>query len=160
MYTLFVDLDGVLVDFEKGVEAVTGSLPSGQTPRSMWSQLARTEGFYEHLEWSADGRELWDAVKHLEPIILTGLPLGSWAEPQKRAWVKRELGDHVPVITCMSRKKAVRAREAAPNDSTPILIDDREKLRDAWEQMGGIFIHHTSAEKSISELSNYMSLDG
>jgi hypothetical protein len=159
MYTLFVDLDGVLVDFESGVAAATGSLPHDQSVRTMWSKLARTPGFYEHLEWTEDGHELWDAVKHLEPTILTGLPLGKWAEPQKRAWVARELGPDVQVITCMSRDKAKKAREAAPNDATPILVDDRERLREAWEAMGGVFIHHTSARRSLDELSRYIPLD-
>lgn len=30
-----------------------------------------------------DGRELWGGVESLRPTILTGLPMGNWAEPQK-----------------------------------------------------------------------------
>ncbi|MFP4114862.1 MAG: hypothetical protein ACOC1I_03285 [Spirochaetota bacterium] len=156
MYRLFVDLDGVLVDFESGVKRVTGRLPHEQTQRSMWSQLARTDGFYEHLDWTRDGRELWEALKEHEPTILTGLPLGRWAEPQKRAWCARELGPGVPVITCMSRNKAKRAREVTPPDATPVLVDDREWLRDRWEEMGGVFVHHTDAASSIERVNAIM----
>ena len=156
MHKLFVDLDGVLVDFDKGVLQVTGSYPSELSPRRMWSQLARTPGFYEHLDWMPDGRELWSAVRELEPIILTGLPMGTWAEPQKRAWCARELGPQVPVITCMSRNKAVRAAEATPQDATPVLIDDRERLREAWQEMGGVFILHESAQSSITRLETVL----
>lgn len=37
----------------------------------------------EHLEWMSDGRELWNNIVDLQPAILTGLPMGKWAEPQK-----------------------------------------------------------------------------
>lgn len=37
----------------------------------------------EYLDWMEDGRDLWDGVRDLQPTILTGLPMGDWAEPQK-----------------------------------------------------------------------------
>lgn len=152
MYKLFVDLDGVLADFEAAVIRITGRHPSEQPPRKMWPELARTPGFYEHLAWTSDGRALWEAVRDLRPTILTGLPLGRWAEPQKRAWCARELGPEVPVITCMSRDKARHAREATPEGVVPLLIDDRERLRDSWEHMGGVFVHHTDAASSVAAI--------
>ena len=33
-----------------------------------------------------------------------------------------------------------------------MLIDDRVSLREAWEEKGGIFVHHTSAERTIGVL--------
>jgi len=152
MHELFLDLDGVLVDFDAGVKRVTGNLPSELSPRRMWPQLARADGFYEHLDWLPDGRRLWTAVEPLRPTILTGLPMGKWAEPQKRAWCARELGAEVPVITCMSRDKAARANEAVPRGRTPVLVDDRERLRESWELMGGLFVHHTDAESTLRAL--------
>ena len=98
MYKVFVDLDGVLVDFEAGVRRVTGKMPDEQSIRSMWSRLAVEPGFYEHLEWMPDGADLWERVRGLQPTILTGLPWGNWAKPQKIAWCARELGPDVPVV--------------------------------------------------------------
>jgi hypothetical protein len=151
-HVLFVDLDGVLADFEAGVVSVTGKLPHDQPARVMWKSLARTDRFYETLPWMSDGKRLWEEVAGLDPTILTGLPLGRWAEPQKRAWCARELGSNVPVITCMSRAKAKHARAVAPDPAVPVLIDDRLSLRDSWVGMGGVFIHHTGAEQSIEQL--------
>jgi hypothetical protein len=156
-YCLFVDLDGVLVDFDSGVERVTGARPSEQLPRAMWPRLARTPSFYTHLEWTPDGPLLWEHVRTYHPTILTGLPLGRWAAPQKRAWCERELGREVRVITCMSREKSHRARTATPLDVTPVLIDDRASLRDAFEREGGLFIHHVEAASTIAALER---LDG
>jgi hypothetical protein len=153
-YKLFVDLDGVLADFEHGVLLATGKEPSRQSSRAMWSTLAKTPRFYAELEWMPGARALWDFVAPYEPTILTGLPYGKWAEPQKREWCRRELGPDVPVITCFSREKAKRAAAATPGDKVPVLIDDRESQKDPWEGIGGVFIHHTSVEKTIGELED------
>lgn len=151
MYTLFVDLDGVLVDFEGGVHEHTGRLVSEMSPRQMWPWLARIPDFYARLKWTSDGKELWGHVLPHSPIILTGLPMGNWARPQKLAWCERELGRQVLVVTCMSRDKAKVALEYA-GDSVPVLVDDRESIRDSWESMGGNFILHRSAAETIVAL--------
>ncbi len=152
-YSLFIDLDGVLCDFDGAVRALFGREPHELKPGEMWSRIARTPGFYEHLAWLPDGRELWKHVAPYSPTVLTGLPRGSWAEPQKRAWCRRELGADVPVITCMSREKAERAREAAPEGTTLVLVDDRQSVGERWEAAGNIFILHRSARESIAALS-------
>jgi hypothetical protein len=146
-YQLFLDLDGVLADFDNAVKKVTGKLPAQLDIGFMWKTLARTKDFYAQLDWMSDGRALFDAMSEYHPVILTGLPYGSWAEGQKRRWCARELGEDIEVITCMTREKPEKA--LAYTTKTPILIDDRLKTKDAWEDMGGIFILHRSAEESI-----------
>lgn len=45
---VYCDLDGCLVDFEKGCRAVfSGKNPGELTPKVMWGGFARTEGFCE-----------------------------------------------------------------------------------------------------------------
>lgn len=93
-----------------------------------------------------DAMELWHFCAPFGPTILTGLPRGRWAEPQKRKWVKCHLGPHVPVIACMARDKC---QFAAPGD---VLVDDTTRYAHLWEARGGIFVHHRSAAESIEEL--------
>lgn len=152
MYTLFVDLDGVLADFDQGVIDIFGVPPEEIPVPKMWGRLARTPDFYASLSWTLDGRELWKYAAPCNPTILTGLPRGTWARPQKIRWCEHHLGAHVPVITCMSREKPARAAAVTPAGNTPILVDDRERQREPWVQMGGIFIHHRSATESIDRL--------
>ena len=80
---LFLDADGVLADFDKGARRLLGLSPKDFIARHgrgrFWSRLAKAKNFYGDLPEMSDARLLFDAVKHLEPIILTGLPLGSWA---------------------------------------------------------------------------------
>jgi hypothetical protein len=159
-YQLFLDLDGVLVDFDRGVFFHTGKSPNDQTPKQMWSVLARVKSFYSKLDWMADGKLLWEQTKALDPVILTGLPLGKWAEPQKRAWCKRELGKNIEVICGMSRDKHLLAwdwlHERGLANVIPVLIDDRLKTKFAWEESGGKFILHFSAEESLRELQHFL----
>ena len=152
----FVDLDGVLADFNEGVIRATGTEPHNQSPKQMWPVLARTPGFYEHLEWMSDGKELWNALCIFNPVILTGVPWGNWAEQQKRIWCARELGKSVPVITGSSSHKAELActwlEEKSCSDRMHLLIDDRLKIKEKWEASEGIFILHTSAKDSLAQL--------
>jgi hypothetical protein len=143
---LFLDLDGVLADFDRGVKELTGKPPEEQGLRSMWRALARHPDFFNTLSFMADADILWAFCRPHEPTILTGLPLGSWAPAQKARWVSRMLGGDTPLITCLSRDK--------PRYSKPghVLVDDRARARAGWEAKGGVFIHHTSAERSIAQL--------
>jgi hypothetical protein len=144
---LFLDLDGVLADFDRGVEAVTGRRPDQLSTRTMWRALAAEPDFFGTLEMMRDALDLWHFCKPFEPVILTGLPFGHWAPAQKRRWVRRMLGEEVPVITCLSRDKH---RYAAPG---AVLVDDRPSLREPWERAGGIFVLHKSAAQSIADLT-------
>ena len=147
---LFLDADGVLADFDEGAERLLGmSLRQYEAKHgrnSFWKRLASAKNFYGTLPEMPDARILFEGVKHLKPTILTGLPLGSWAAPQKIDWA----ADHfpgVPIITCMARDKH---KHMHPGD---VLVDDRENHRATYEAAGVIFIHHKNATDSLRQLS-------
>ena len=149
---LYLDCDGVLADFEHGAAAILGmaskAYQARQGPGRFWQQLARAPDFYGELPMLPDAQELFDAVRHLDPIILTGLPRGNWAADQKRRWAAR----HFPgtrIITCMAVDKRNHCQ------SGDVLVDDTLKHRHLWEEAGGIFIHHRSARESIEQLAVY-----
>jgi len=58
----------------------------------------------------------------------------------------RKRKGHINVITCWSRNKHCESKK------NHVLIDDRLALREAWEENGGIFVHHTSAERTLEVL--------
>ncbi|MCK9486450.1 MAG: hypothetical protein M0R73_07085 [Dehalococcoidia bacterium] len=144
--TLFLDLDGVLADFEAHVEALFGEPPSRLPLSQMWARAEATPGFFETMPLIPDAMDLWNYCRPFDPEILTGLPRGRWAEPQKRAWVRRRLGPCVTVHSCMARDKHLLAR---PGD---VLVDDRTRWAHLWEGAGGVFVHHRSAAESIQAL--------
>jgi 5'(3')-deoxyribonucleotidase len=148
---LFLDADGVLADFDEGARRLLGIRPKEYIAKhgraAFWKRLARARNFYGSLSEMPDARRLFDAVKHLEPTILTGLPIGSWAAPQKVEWAATHFPG-VPIITCMASDKH---KHMHPGD---VLVDDREKHRDAYEAAGVIFVHHRDAEDSLRQLAN------
>jgi hypothetical protein len=93
-----------------------------------------------------DAQRLFQAVKHLKPAILTGLPLGKWAAPQKERWAAEHFPS-VPIITTMARQKHLHMQ---PGD---VLVDDRDTHRHLWEDAGGIFVHHKNAEDTLRQLA-------
>ncbi|HEU4956137.1 MAG TPA: hypothetical protein VFT40_00770, partial [Sphingomicrobium sp.] len=105
---LFLDCDGVLADFDAGARDVLGmssrSFEDRYGKREFWRRIARAPDFYASLPLMTDARTLFEAVAHLDPIILTGLPLGNWAAPQKVNWAAEHFPG-VPIITCMARDK-------------------------------------------------------
>jgi hypothetical protein len=155
MRRLYLDCDGVLADFDEGATAILGMKPKAFEHRHglgrFWQKLAAAPDFYFSLPLMADAMRLFDAVKHLDPIILTGLPRGNWAADQKMRWAAQHFPG-VRMITCMARDKRNHAKDG------DVLVDDNDKFRHLWEQAGGIFVHHKNAESSIAELANYFTL--
>jgi hypothetical protein len=147
---LFLDADGVLADFDAGATALLGMTPhefeARHGRREFWRRIAKAPNFYGTLPEMPDARRLFDAVEHLKPTILTGLPLGNWAAPQKVKWAAEHFPG-VPIITCMARDKH---RHMSAGD---VLVDDRENHRAAYEKEGVVFIHHASAEDSLRQLA-------
>jgi hypothetical protein len=146
---VYLDCDGVLADFETAARAVFGVPSEDFEARygtgAFWQALAARPDFFGGLALLPDALQLFDAVKHLDPIILTGLPGGDWAEPQKRRWAAR----HFPGVPMIATSAALKREHCHPGDA---LVDDWDRYRDLWEDAGGIFIHHRSAAASIAAL--------
>lgn len=147
---IYLDCDGVLADFDAGAEAVLGMTPDRFERRyglgRFWAKLASTPDYFDTLPLLPDAMELYEAVRHRDPIILTGLPRGRWAEPQKRAWAAR----HFPGVEVITTSAALKREHCHPGDA---LVDDRDKFRHLWEAEGGVFIDHKDARSTIAELN-------
>jgi hypothetical protein len=94
-------------------------------------------------------RELWDAVKHVNPTVLTGCPKSDYdrAAVAKIAWWKEHF-NHDAVITCLSRDKALHIK--AEGDW---LVDDMSKNCKRWAAAKGNALRYTGDwEGAISVL--------
>ena len=146
---IYLDSDGVLADFDKAAVRILGLAPAEFETRhgsgEFWKRLAGADNFFDNLDPMPDAYELYEAVRRKHPIILTGLPGGEWAEPQKRRWAQRHFPG-VPVITTLA---ALKREHCHPGD---VLVDDRDQHRHLWEAAGGLFILHASARSSVAAL--------
>jgi hypothetical protein len=146
---IFVDMDGVLADFDAGYELQFGIRPSKADDNVDWSMVRRTEGFYCNLPPMPDFEMLWAGLIPFSPIILTGVPSSvEEATDNKRAWVRKHIGPDQRMIACPSKDKSLHILR--PGD---VLIDDWEKYRSLWIERGGRWITHVSAEASLNELA-------
>ena len=149
MPTVFLDCDGVLADFDRGATRVLGMSPEVFQGRFglklFWNRLAAEPDFFAELDLLPDARNLYEAVRACRPVILTGLPRGNWAEPQKRRWAAR----HFPGVPMIATTAALKREHCSPGDA---LVDDWDTHRHRWEEAGGVFIHHRDAASSIRAL--------
>jgi len=154
--TFFLDLDGVLADFDLGYENLTGIKPTRwpHPDNINWNRIQAVPDFYLSLPLMPGAEMLFEATAALceryggQPTILTGIPASiDAADNNKRRWVARHFGENVPVICCRSRDKYLHGK---PND---VLVDDYLKYRREWEHMGGVFIHYRDAAQAIDELT-------
>lgn len=153
-YKVYVDLDGVLVDFDSEMARIgfpRAKVENDKVAKSkFWQAVGRLakEGkpFWGAMNPMPDATQLWNYVKKYNPEILSATGHVGNATQEKHEWVKKYLGD-VPVH--LTRKSADKAQYAAPNH---ILIDDRAKSIEPWLAAGGIGILHKNAADTINKL--------
>ena len=149
---LYLDCDGVLADFDHGATAILGLPPRAYEAKHgmgrFWQKLATAPDFYFGLPLMPDAMELFEAVRHLDPVILTGLPRGNWAADQKVRWAAHYFPG-TRIITTMARDKRDHAKEG------DVLVDDQMRHAHLWEEAGGIFVHHRNAKDTIAKLKRW-----
>ena len=151
MTQLFLDMDGVLADFDRGWELHFGTPflrdEKGQYIKEDidWSTIP--DDFFRHLPPMEDLEELLSYTTRHNPIVLTGVPKSLTHVPNhKLAWAAQHLGPNIEVRCCYSREKCLHA------NTGDILIDDWEKYKSLWIKKGGIWITHTNTKSTISQL--------
>lgn len=161
---LYVDMDRVLCNFLKGVVKATGLKVFthedwAKNREQAWKIIHDMKAeFWANLEWTADGRNLWYAVKHLSPRILSAYPKVKDLRPAavvgKTLWIFNNLGAEYSwhAQFCAVEDKQLRAERGA------ILIDDNALTIKQWRSKGGIGILHTSTRATLEELKHHANL--
>ena len=149
-YKLYCDMDGVLVDFERGYNDLTGKQTPGvdstYDKNDFWSSITKAGAkFWAELNWMSDGQQLWDYIKQYNPKLLTAPSREQSSEIGKQEWVNNNIPG-TPVVFKQAKDKKDLAEPNA------ILIDDRKDNIQQWIDAGGIGIRHTSTESTIKQL--------
>jgi 5'(3')-deoxyribonucleotidase len=156
-YIIYCDLDGVLVDFDKGYKDLTGVTTDHanvQGKQNFWDQFNNSlKGkniseykYWSELEWESDGKQLWSYIKQYNPFILTAPTRNPESKEGKTYWVQNNIGPVRKLIFAYSFKKPEYSRK------NHILIDDRQETIVEWNAKGGIGILHTSTQDTIKQL--------
>ena len=165
---IFCDLDGVLVDFNRGFKNLEENSDK-LTPKeydkehgkhSMWKIIdPEGEKFWIRLKWTKDGRELWDYLTRYKPIILSSPSRSKHSIPGKMEWIKRNLGITQAKPTTSASDWDPESRIILSSDKfkfarskNDILIDDTRAKLDKWTAAGGTGIFHNDATDTIRVL--------
>lgn len=162
---VYVDLDGVLVDFDHGVNQFFGltSAQSDELNRVLaskhgWPKLQREwPTFWIDIPPMPNALALWRLVKPHRPSILTACP-PSWpsAATGKHVWVKRHLPKfamhpHEKFHAVLRPQKRTFARQ--PDGTPNILIDDYDVNITEWTASGGIGLHYTDGRAGLTRVA-------
>ena len=151
---VYLDMDGVLVNLEKGAFKVHG-VKLGDVPKpERWEKIRDTKDFWKNLEWMPGAEKLWNFLKPYEPSIMSAYATHEPNSARGKAdWLKTHVGklprDRVNLVKRADKQRFAKdGRTRQPN----ILVDDHPKNIKEWEANGGIGIHHTSVNKTIAKL--------
>jgi hypothetical protein len=147
-YKIYCDLDGVLVDFSKGYEDLTGINLNGvfRDDEEFWIPINNAGyNFWINLKWKPDGKQMWNYIKKYNPNILSAPSKKDESRIGKIDWVKREIPDGHLILRTAKNKKEFACPQC-------ILIDDLPSNIKSWIESGGIGILHTSADDTIKQL--------
>jgi len=147
-YKIYCDMDGVLVDFNKGYKELTGEDLTGEhrNDTDFWDPITKAGyDFWFNLEWMSDGKRLWKYIEKHNPKLLSAPSRQEDSRVAKLDWVYKEL----PGVHLILRSAKHKKDFATP---TSILIDDRLDNIQGWREAGGIGIHHVSTKHTIDQL--------
>ncbi|MCQ2505573.1 MAG: hypothetical protein MJ113_00135 [Lachnospiraceae bacterium] len=159
---IYLDMDGVLADFDKGVQDLLG-LPrvdqgkrTEEENRKLHQSMREYDHFYDHLELLPHAKEMFNYIygrfgKRCE--VLSGIPVPkkgiATAKDDKIAWMRRNLSEDIKMNIVLRSEKVnyCEGRDC-------ILIDDFSKNIEEWEAAGGTGILFTSWEDTKEKLEN------
>lgn len=150
--TLYLDMDGVLADFNKAYTALDPKLED----RKKFREAVITYRIFEDLEFMPDAQELLNHVSKLQGVrveILTSMGTfdpfqGNSAKSQKILWLNKK---NIPYKPNFVRAKHEKAQYATP---TSILIDDSSGCIGPFLVAGGHGILHRTAAETIEVLDS------
>jgi|LakMenE01Jun11ns_1017448.scaffolds.fasta_scaffold9763595_3 5'-nucleotidase len=160
MNTLYLDMDGVVADFDEYAFRAFGFAPSiGIYTDDKWNKLATNPRIYRDLLPTEYAQRLYqECVKlclkyNYNWAFLTAVPKRNdvkFAFYDKVEWAQKYF-PNVPVFFGPYSKD--KHQHCKIND---ILIDDRQSNIDEWNAAGGIAILHRDYESTILQLNHYM----
>jgi|TARA_B110000467_G_scaffold83213_1_gene75080 hypothetical protein len=160
---IYLDMDGVLVDFVAGIRKLTGTkldMESKEFSDVVMGVLHKTSsgelsGFWEELPLLSDGLKLAKYIsgKGLGLYILSSCSGDLlYCKKEKYKWVKKNIGRYIPRSNVIVTKTATEKLKYLQEGD--ILIDDFKKNVTRWNSSGGVGIWHVQGmySKTISQL--------
>ncbi len=164
MKTIYLDMDGVVADWEAGAAEIVGyysEYPEKPYPQTDWEKIRSHQRIFRDLPKMKRADEMVELARKFRDeldwklLFLTAVPHYNdihWAYYDKVMWAHERYPD-IPVhFGPFSQDKK---NHANPGD---ILVDDRFDNCNSWREVGGIAVrvtkYYSEALKELNELFN------
>ena len=150
---IYCDMDQVLCHFMAGADKAAGGSFVTADKGERWQKISDTKGFWAELEWMPGSKKLWQFIAKYDAHILSAFSKkDSNSRPGKMKWLAKNTNVKRGNIHLVQRdqKQAYATIDGKPS----VLVDDYIKNIKEWEQRGGIGVHHTNVNKTITRLKS------
>jgi len=149
--TIYLDMDGVIADFDRGYSAIYGVFCRDDHVREHWTEAVKN-GIFESLELMPGAQGMIDYIftLGLNVEILSSVSNrgdGEDVARQKIAWLKKHNLEHLKYNFTPNKKSKGKF---ATTES--LLIDDSQECYDAFTNKGGYAILHKDSVATIKQL--------
>lgn len=167
-HLIFIDLDGVMVDLDRGLLEKRGyAFPTNQSPEIkrdidvMWDDVSRTPDFWSTLPPMLQFEKLYEKILTIcpRPIILSATPecygfddRHEACKLQKIAWVHKNLGAAQAIRAIITKSKLKQNFMHIEPSEQAILVDDHADNINRWIHAGGVGVLHHSVEGALDQL--------
>ena len=152
MPQIYLDMDGLLVDYEGGLKNTAKELGvSEDDGKAIWNKInSNPEEWWSNLKTIPEGMKIFNAIKDKEPSVLSAAGTNERTKQGKLEWLKKNgLTPYLKEIIFVNNKSA-KKKYAKGGD---ILIDDRPDNVADWEMEGGTsYLFQNNANQIIKQL--------
>lgn len=158
-YTIYLDMDGVIADFDQRFRDIAGMGPRDfeekYGKKAFWDLIDEENKvkFWVGIPLMPGAKRLVDYVSQYDYEILTAPSIKKQSRLGKMIWLRKLHSDLFPNKPKVNFKQAKEKHQVKSNlTKSDILIDDRAKTINTWNSAGGTGILYTSAEDTIKQL--------
>ena len=158
-YYIYLDMDGVVADFDKRFEELSGMLPQSYVDKNglkaFWDLIDEKHkvAFWRGIELMPGAEQLVRYVEQHPFEMLTAPSIKKQSVIGKSLWVKDKVGTLYSMKPKVTYRSAKQKHTVKPNLSKfDILIDDKGSTIDNWNAAGGTAILYQNAGQVINDL--------
>jgi len=157
-YKIYVDMDGVLTDWEDQFKRYSGGIPvnvyDNLYGKAKQYQLVNQNSptYYANMHWMKDGKLLYNFIKEFPHVEILSHAPDKKAFIGKMQWLKN---NQVPFKANLVPHREDKSKFA---NSDSVLIDDREDVVNDFIQAGGKAILHKDSISTINQLKEMLGM--
>ena len=158
-YYIYLDMDGVVANFDKRFKDLSGLLPNDFVDKygknAFWDLIDEKHkvSFWRGIEIMPGAKKLVDFVSKYPYEMLTAPSVKKQSVIGKGLWITDKVGTLYPSRPKVTYRPAKEKHNVKPDlTKFDILIDDKMSTIDRWDAKGGTAIFYQNADQVINDL--------